>query len=210
MIINKTIIHLLFLLCLNFCVVRAGEITGEISGKVYDEKTKDPIHKATIFCSKDRFKEEIIKDGLTDSDGIYKMESIPSGAYYVIAEMEPSYESLTSRENIKGQIKKDFPLRKLHRYKLKGAEVVAVDAKTKTLIVEEIKGEKVKLATTPKTTFNVKEKFAFFKEPDLGWIAFEEPAFKDIKIGDKMSATYYGTTQQEGKVAHIFIERSSE
>lgn len=190
MIINQKIIYLLFSLCLNFCVVYADEI----SGKVYDEKTNNPIRKATVFCTKDRSMEEIIKEGLTDSDGIYKIESIPSGAYYVIAEMEPSYESQISHEEIKGLAKKDFALRKLSYYTLKCAEVIEVYPKAKRLIVEDIEGKKVKLDITARTTFYHGKKLTL----------------EDIKVGNKMSVTFYGTSKQEGKVANIDIERSSK
>lgn len=190
MIIKQKNIYLLFSLCLNFYVVHADEI----SGRVYDDKTNKPICGAIVSCSKDQFLREIIKDGLTDSDGIYKMESITPGVYYVIAGMEPSYVPQKSQQEIKGLAKKDFALRKSDYYALKCVEVIAVDPKAKALIVKDTDGNKVELDITARTTSSSGKK-----------ITLED----DVKVGNKISATFYGITKLKGKVDNIDIERSS-
>ncbi|OOP55443.1 MAG: hypothetical protein AYP45_14710 [Candidatus Brocadia carolinensis] len=72
--------------------------------------------------------------------------------------------------------------------------MIAVDPKAKALIVKDTDGNKVELDITARTTSSSGKK-----------ITLED----DIKVGNKISATFYGITKLKGKVDNIDIERSS-
>lgn len=99
-----------------------------------------------------------------------------------------------ANKRLKDQLKKDFALRKSDYYALKCVEVIAVDPKAKALIVKDTDGNKVELDITARTTSSSGKK-----------ITLED----DIKVGNKISATFYGITKLKGKVDNIDIERSS-
>lgn len=71
-----------FLCYLSASVVYGGDISGIVSNAF----TKQPIEKATVYCSKDEYKKLVIKTGLTNSKGVYDIRDIPPDVYYVSVE----------------------------------------------------------------------------------------------------------------------------
>jgi iron complex outermembrane receptor protein len=79
------------------------DIKGSFTGKVTDAKTGEPLSGATILFP------DLKTGGATNQQGIYRLQSIPSGKYLVEVSYE-GYASLVETIELSGNTEKDFAL----------------------------------------------------------------------------------------------------
>jgi iron complex outermembrane recepter protein len=80
-----------------------SEITSNLSGKVFDAKTKEPLEGANIFIH------DIRVGAISKKDGSYQINSFKSGKYLVEVSYQ-GYASIIDNIDISGQVVKNFYL----------------------------------------------------------------------------------------------------
>ena len=81
---NKNFVFLLFFLCNNII----AQSTGELSGRILDTQSQQPLEGATVLISGENI------GAISDVDGYFKLENIPSKSYNITASYL-GYESET-------------------------------------------------------------------------------------------------------------------